>query len=762
MRRVGPLFAVFIVFIIGGVGATYYARLKQQVIHAPAKPKALPPNTTASALDWTSTQTKDGKPIVSVRAKDMQEIGGKYELTGVELRLFHKEGNEYDQVKSVKAEFDINQGILYSDGEVEITMGVQADQPPNGRLMVIKSSGVHFESKTGKASTDRPATFQFDRGNGKAVGAEYDPNTRELHMRSQVELIWRGSDPKSKPMKVETSDLTYKERESKVYLAPWSKLTRDTLALSAGPAVVTLDDGSIQLVETSNAHGTDRRPGRNIEYAADQLVMNFDDSGQVKHITGTQNAKLTSTAETAVTNTTSDRVDLDFDTTGEDSTLQTALSTGHSVVESKPIPKAGSDTPETRILKSDVIKTVMRAGGQEIESMETETAGGLEFVPNVPGRPHRFMNGDRIWIAYGPKNQIQTFRSINVATRTENARAADPSKTKDPNQPQAPVLTWSKDLLATFEPNSSQLSKLEQWNDFRYEEGDRKAKAHHAILDQPKNLITLFTEARVWDTTGSADADKILLDQKSGDFTAQGNVNSTRMPDKKKDQSSSGMLSQDEPLHAKSKNMASTDNNLKIRYEGNALLWQGANRLQADVVEIDRDNNILKAHGHVISQLLDKAKDDDTRKPATKPAARVFTVVKAPELTYNDDDRLAIYQGGALLNRPNMQVKAREIQAFLRDDTDDSSLDHAFADGKVEIVQTAPGRIRNGSSEHAEYYVDEDKVILEQGQPQFLDNVRGSTRGNKLTWFSRDDRLLVNGAVSQPAKSVLRRKNAGQ
>src|SRR5260370_31254613 len=79
------------------------------------------------------------------------------------------------------------------------------------------------------------------------------------------------------------------------------------------------------------------------------------------------------------------------------------------------------------------------------------------------------------------------------------------------------------------------------------------------------------------------------------------------MPDKKKDDTS-GMLNQDEPLHSIAKKMASTENNTKIRYEGNVVLWQGANRLTADVVEIDRDNNVVKAHKNVVSQLMDKDK----------------------------------------------------------------------------------------------------------------------------------------------------------
>jgi len=132
--------------------------------------------------------------------------------------------------------------------------------------------------------------------------------------------------------------------------------------------------------------------------------------------------------------------------------------------------------------------------------------------------------------------------------------------------------------------------------------------------------------------------------------------------------------------------------------------------------------------------------------------------VRAPELDYNDETRLANYSGGATLERPNMIVKGQDIHAFLRNDSNDSSLDHATADGHVEVHETALDRTRDASSEHAEYYVDEDKVILEGGQPRFIDSMRGTTLGKKLTWYSSDDRLLVNGVAQEPVKSVLHRK----
>src|SRR5580700_9711125 len=192
MRRFGPLIVLMILVIVGGLGFSYYVRLKQQNNVVVEKPKQLPQGINSAGQEYTFTQHKDGKPVAFIRAKDFQEINGKYELVGVELHIFQKDGTKYDQVKCEKAEFDIKEGTLFSDGEVEITIGVNPGEPPSGKLMKIKTSGVHFETKTGKASTDRLATFQFDRGDGHAVGADYDPNTRMLVMRGQIELIWRG------------------------------------------------------------------------------------------------------------------------------------------------------------------------------------------------------------------------------------------------------------------------------------------------------------------------------------------------------------------------------------------------------------------------------------------------------------------------------------------------------------------------------------------------------------------------------------------
>jgi lipopolysaccharide export system protein LptA len=448
-------------------------------------------------------------------------------------------------------------------------------------------------------------------------------------------------------------------------------------------------------------------------------------------------------------------MDMMFDTSTKDSTLTSVVSSGSSVAEAVPLPKPGAEIGDTRILHSDTIHLKMSNGGKDIESVETAGPGTIDFLPNRPGQPKRWVKGDRIFITYGDDNRIQTFRTTNAFTRTEK-----PPTEHDPSPP--PALTQSKEMFATFDPKTSDLSRLDQKTDFTYQEGERHAHAVQAILEQDQNLMTLTGGARVWDATGSASADKIIMNQKSGDFVAEGHVASMHEPDK--NGNSSAMLSTDEVMQARAQKMTSSDNNQVIHYEGNAVAWQGANRVEADRLDIDRDNQVMEAHGKVKSQFVDKDKkdgDDTEGVPKPKiPTAPIFTIVTAPDMVYTEESRIVTYSGGAVMKRPDLTVTAKQIKAFLNDADEDSSLNKTFADGTVKVVSTSQKlkRTRTGVSEHAEYYADDEKVILNGGQPQLVDNVKGQTRGKQLTWFANDDRLIVDGADrANPAKSAIRK-----
>ena len=752
LRSTRLLLLLAIVLILGAVGATYYRQRAALSRQAPPPPAALPLDTAATASSWVYTKHDGQRLVAEVRAKSFRQLNepSRLELEQVELRLIKPDGKRYDWVRCAKAQLDQAHDTLYSDGEVEITMGVPLEGPVHGHLLGIRSSGVSFDVKTGRATTDRQASFTFDLGSGQAVGAVYDPNLRELIMKSQVALLWRGSDPKARPMQLEAGELIYRERDSVVLLNNWARLTRENTELNAAGAVVVLKDGMIQKVDAQQARGKARYPDRQLEYAADGLIMNFNADGEVERIFGDRNARLVSTSEAARTTITADSVGLDFAIVDGESTLSKALTMGHSSLESVPDPAPGSvaarEPPATQ-RSAPAHHAARRAGDRPRGDARSRPSRVLAEQPRpAPSHAGCRAHSGRL----RPGQQVHSFSASKAATHTD----PEPRPANDKRPPGAPVQTWSDDLNATFDPKTGQLARLEQWNNFRYQEGDRKARAHRAVLEEARNLITLERAARVWDATGSTAADRILLDQKSGDVLAEGNIVSTRLPDK--NGKSSSMLSHDEPLNATAGRMQTSERNRKIHYEGQAVAWQGANRIWSDRLDIDRIDRRLSAQGHVRTQLLDQQKSA----PGKNKAASTFATVESAALVYTETDRLAHYTGGAHLARAGTDVRASEIRAYLNEADADSSLDRVYADGRVVIVllRTEPTRTLTGTSEHAEYYAADQKTVLLGGDPTLVDSLRGSTKGRQLTYWANDDKLLVNGAEKQPVKTLMKRR----
>jgi lipopolysaccharide export system protein LptA len=748
MRLGRWLIVVAILAICAFTGWTYLRRKANQTAEAAAPPRLLDKGVEGRAEKWTYTQTDGNRPRVRVRADSFRQVKepSVVELEGVELEIYHKDGQKFDLVKSAKAQFDIAAKSLYSDGDVEITMAVPEEGEPPGHLLKIHTSGARFASDSGIATTDRAARFEFDRGGGSATGVDYDPDKRELHLRSDVKLDWHGTKPGATPMHAEAGEAMYREREAKVILYPWSKLQRDELTMDAGMSVILLNAGKITHADIVEGKGVQDNPGRKVEFAADQLALDFDEEMVVRKMVGEHHGRLVSTTATARTTVTGDEVEMAFTARGKESILTNAVATGQSVVEAVPLGHPAQQMPDTRILKSETIRLKMRApDGKEVESAETDGAGTLDFLPNRAGQPKRFLKGDKFWIAYGAENRIQTFRSVNVKTRTEH-----PPTAKEASPP--PALTESQEILATFNPASGELDKLEQNQAFHYEEGPRQARADRATLESAKDLINLNGNARVWDPTGLSTADHILMNQKTGDYSADGHVASTREPDKKGQ--SSAMLSHEDLMQARADHMTATNNHQLIHYEGNAVAWQGANRVEAEKLDIDRQRHVMEAHGKVVSQFVDKM--DDKK----KDKATVFTVVRAPQLIYTEETRIALYEGGVALARPGLTTESKTLRAYLKDSSEESSLDKAYADGAVKIVSTAPDkRTKTGTAEHSEYYTADQKVILEGGAPLLIDSVKGRTAGKQLTWYANNDRLLVDGLESKPAEStIIRRK----
>lgn len=755
LRRARWFLLLAIACLLGG---TSWLLLTQREAFRRGLPKAalpLPDNTSATARDWTH-DIKDGdrlKARISARNFRQVKAPATFLLDGLEMRVYDATVETYDLIQSNQATFDIQAGSLYSEGEVVIHMDLQAAGDnagqPSGRLMKIVSSGVTFDSKTMRVSTERHADFEFESGSGSSEGATYDPGTKELLLTRKVVMDWRGADPSAQPMHLESSHLVYREAASEIFLSPPARLTKGSFSLAGGDTVVLLHDGGIRRVETVMARGADSQGGRQLNYAADRLTIDFGEDSVIRHIEGTDNARLVSSSGPSQTLVNGKKLNLNFSPAGKESVLETAEAYGEARVELRSTPRPGAPPQSPRILTSESIELKMRPCGKEIGQVLTHAPGQVEFPPAKPGDKRRIVTGERMTIAYGANNAIESFRAVQATTRTEGR-----------DRQKKPVLSFtrSQDLQAWFDPRTGQMVRLEQWTNFEYEEGSRRARAERALLDNAAEIITLTSSARIWDESGSTNGDRIVLEQLTGQMAATGNVTSTRLPDKKANQKQSDtLLSNKEPMQARAARMVTFDDSQRIRYEGDAVVWQGASRVAGDSVLIDRTAQRLEAAGRVFTQFPDRKGES-----ASAATRNVMTTVKADRFVYDGKTKVADYAGRVHMERPTLTVDSRRLRAWFvesprKDGTTQSELDRMFADGAVTFLDRNRQRTRTGSSEHAEYYPREEKTILTGGNPVVNDSVRGITRGDVITWISREDRLIVDNTGSGPSVSRIKR-----
>ena len=124
------------------------------------------------------------------------------------------------------------------------------------------------------------------------------------------------------------------------------------------------------------------------------------------------------------------------------------------------------------------------------------------------------------------------------------------------------------------------------------------------------------------------------------------------------------------------------------------------------------------------------------------------------------------------MNRPGLWVKGKEIRAFLsekKDDDDDadesddngaatSRLDKAITDGDVEIVDSTPRRKRTGTGFQAEYFTENEHIILHGNLALLVDSITGTTTGKDLIYTTADDKLEVKKPPEKQTKAHLKRK----
>ncbi len=779
MRRLGRLIAFLFLALSLGTGVIYYYQRKQAAANATPPPAPLPQGVAGTADRWQWTHNVDGKPMVEISAREYRMIQqpSRVELVDVDLKIFGGDPSAYDLVKSKRADVDIRSKTMYSEGEVEIVMRIPNDgRPMPERPMTIRSSKVHFDTESGKARTDEKTFFQFAEGFGDAVGALYDPQAKEVTLNQDVRLTLV-KDGAAFPTVVSASHAIYREVYSKIEMTGPTRMERRKLAMDAGDATIELKDGEIHRVEARNVSGLDKYPNRELAFGAQFAELKYRADGTLAEIFGDGNSRVETLTPGSRSEVRSARMNLIFREGTEDPELEKAFAHGGATVRSTPLGKSAATQPR-RVLEADVVEVQMRPGGAEAERLLTHAPGSLTFLPANATQRERKLYADRMIAHYGAENVLERFEATKARTESQPSAAAIAEARKRKSPAPSPLSTKSETLEARFDVKSGEMQWMKQAGSFEFREGARRGKANSAMLHQAEKYNLLDGNAQLWDASGSLQADRIRTAEPSGDLLAEGHVVSTRKPEAKQGEAAKpngfGLPGGKETLQATAARMATRNGNRWIRYQGDAKLWQGANRLHADAAVIDREAKTIEGEGNVFSQIEERkqsapgtkaaegAKASAPRPSPPKPAgagAKTYTLIHAAKMRYRDSDKIAHYEGKVRMRRALLSVDSERMRMVLKETpSGETELEKAFADGNARILIEEPGNIRRGGGEHAEYYPADEKMVLYGGEPFFDDQKEGATRGRRLTYFSNEDRLIVESGDAVPAVSVIRRK----
>ncbi len=307
-------------------------------------------------------------------------------------------------------------------------------------------------------------------------------------------------------------------------------------------------------------------------------------------------------------------------------------------------------------------------------------------------------------------------------------------------------------LDVDFRPAGGVESITQQGN-LIYADGERRATADRARYTPSDQQLMLTGAPRVTDSGFSTTAHTMTLNRATGSLGADGDVKSTYS--ELKPQPDGALLAAASPIHVTSRKMTANRSPSRAIYSGAARLWQNANVVEAPSIEFDRDKRsvIAQGNGARVSTVLVQIDKSGRALPVT---------ITCDRLSYIDSDRKVHFEGNVIARGGDATISSQQMDAILfpAGSNEGSAkmpdaagrLDRIVAEGQVVITQPS----RRATGDKLVYTVAADSFVLTGGPPSILDAERGKITGDSLTFYKRDDRVLVEGRETSPTTTTVR------
>ena len=752
VTRLRRWFAAAAIVMIAIVAGMYlYARWRvRNVVHE--VPKKLGVEVQQTAEGFSISKSEQGRTIFKVSASKVVQFkeGGRTELHDVKITLYGHDASRYDRISGSDFEYDPTTGDISSSGTVKIDLqgnpeGItrpdQAPPPEPKNPIHVETNGLVFNRNTGDASANGKVKLQTPQAAGSAIGVRYVAKNGRMTLLSDVVIDLTGAQRSHL-----TAERAVVTKDPRQVLLTYPRLTRQGETTVADQATVflrpddtverVLAEGNVQseLQGKSKARAQSERAEIFLTGPRD-LLQRAEFSGNVHMLSeGAQPAEADA-----------GHVILHF---AGKQVLQKVHAEGGVRLAQKNVSgqaAAGSAAPAARSTAQNVEMTApvmdfQVADGHILKS--AETSGPPQIVITQPSSNQKtIVTAAKFNARFTEQNRISTLHGEPDATIVSQT----------PGQPDRVSTSQMLDVL--FRPEGG-IASILQAGAFAYSDDKRKASAQRATYTAADQMVALNGTPRVTGEGMSTTAQVVRINRATGDAFAEGNVKTTYT--EMKSQPQGGMLASSSPIHVTSRSMVAHRAPDIADYTGNARLWQDANIVEAPTIHFDRGNRSLLAQGNAkqaVSTVLVQQEKNGNVTPMT---------VRSPRLTYTDEDRKVVLDGGGVtVTGSDSTMTGQWMNVFLRPRSETANgsgtgapgqIDHIHAQGNIVVVQPT----RRATGDRLDYTAVDDKFVLTGGPPSIFDAERGKITGDSLTFFRRDDRVLVEGRETSPTVTKTR------
>ncbi|MGD0222183.1 MAG: LPS export ABC transporter periplasmic protein LptC [Terriglobia bacterium] len=718
------------------------------------------PDVNQQLSGYTFTRFEQGRAVFKVQAARTlaYQQSKSTTLEDVTVEVFGHKGNNSDILRTHQCEYNTQSGDFLGSGPVDIELGAHSNDLPGTGLrgkhrVFLETSKVAYHQDDELAETDEPVKFRMGPASGTALGMVYATRDGWVELKHNVAAdLKQGTGGASQPpIHLTAAALRYDKEGGRVTLTGPVEMTEGKRRAVSENASIELDDRNrVSRVNLDgHAQAFDVNSLRSVELKANRVQGDFDAAtGELRHLTAENDVVGESKGKGSTSSLTAQRFDMDLGGKHPQPLHGVAAGNVHINLESQPVLNLPEKTvtgngPEKKSLTAAEVKFEFRPDTHGLKDAETTGPGTLLVSPADPKTGEKVITAGQFLMTFDARSRIESLRGTAPTQVLFRPPATAPAGSTG-QQSQADRLD------ALFDVGTQTLREVLQTGNYQYRDGDRQAKADKSNYSANAQNMVLLGHPEVWDTNTRIKCQKITIDMRTNTFTGEGQVQSAHLPSPAP--GAPPATTPALPTNVLADKMVARRQSQTVHYEGHVRAWQGTDVLESSSLDVYRTERRVSSGSQVVTSYLQPAAMVGGEGAAAHSTGETRPVtVHADFLEYFDQGRRARYHGNVRMVTESTNLQSDRLDVYFSpgDTAQGSEVDHAEADGHVRVTQ--PGRL--GTGDHGEYYAGPGKIILTGGPPSLIDDKKGSTTGQRLTFFIHDDRLFVDGGDKSPSLS---------